>query len=920
METECRNKTVVEVVEGLSAELNPHQQPNVGPGTHLEWDLGLGSIERHELLMRLEKGLGEELSSQAVFQATTVSDLLKLTPGAADPTAKEVTAFAEGEIPPHPAHLDNLIDALLYQAEHQPTRETLHFLEEGKTVCQWAYPDLLAACQKAAAGLNSLGIQPGDRVGVMLPSGPDYLAAFYAIMWIGAIPVPLYPPFRMDQLEDYVGRQAAILKLAGVKVLISFDRAKPVLPLLSMRCPELTKIVTVPELDGTAPPPRPHEHALIQFTSGSTGLPKGVVLSHKNLIHNIRGYGHGMNLGAEDVTISWLPLYHDMGLIGTMLGSVYHGQPLALMGPQDFLARPSRWLWAIHKYRGTVSPAPNFAYEICARKIPDKELEGLDLSSWRIALNGAEAVRPETLQRFTERFTPYGFDPGAHFPAYGLAEASLAVTFPPPGRGPLLETLNRETLESTGEVAACGPDEPSMTLVACGRPLPEMEVRILDESGQELPDHRRGLVEFRGPSSLVAYFDNPEATAATKDAEGWVKTGDLGYLSEGELYLTGRVKDIIIKAGRNIQAEDVEDIVAAVEGVRRGCVAAFGAEDETEGTELLIVVAECRSKDPEQRRAVQAEIERAVSKALGLPADRVEVVPPHTVPKTPSGKIRRSECKSRWLEGTLKPSGGLLGQLKSLVGQGLKSYSKQLVEKPRVWARRSWCLGWLSSLLIAPQVVSLASPKLARNMLGPMARVYLKAVGIHLDVRGLAAHEGPCIIVSNHCSTLDPLALSAVWEQPLTFLVAPWVSEHPGLKHLIRRLGHLPVHRGDPAAAEAQRQTMREKLERGESLAIFPEGGIEITPGLRPFALGAFQLAAETGVPVIPVAMQGTRAAQPWPRVVPFPVPLLAAVGPPLYPEGSDWDSTLALSNQVRNWIAEHCGDPISHRRLRRND
>lgn len=916
METDCRNNQVLEIVEQLASELNPQQTPQVRSTTHLEWDLGLGSIERHELLVRLERGLNESLPSQGVFTAATVGDLLNLTPGTVRVRDLSTVHWEKGEIPPHPAHATNLIEALFYQAEHQPDRETLYFLEEGETTCEWTYPDLLEASQKVAAGLNSLGVKPGDRVGLMLPSGPDYLASFYGIMWVGAIPTPLYPPFRLDQLEDYVMRQAAILELAGVEHLISFERAKPVMPLFRLHCPALKKILTVGELQGTAPPPRPHKHALIQFTSGSTGLPKGVVLSHTNLIHNIRGYGHAMGLGNDDVTISWLPLYHDMGLIGTMLGSIYHGQPLALMGPQDFLARPSRWLWAVHKYRGTISPAPNFAYEICARKIPEEELEGLDLSSWRIALNGAEAVRPETLERFSRRFAPYGFASEAHFPAYGLAEASLAVTFSPPGRGPLLATINRERLESEGIAASCGPDDTPMTLVACGRPLPEMEVRIVDEAGTSLPDHRRGLVEFRGPSSLVCYYDNPDATAATKNEEGWVRTGDLGYLSEGELYLTGRVKDIIIKAGRNIQAEDVEDMVAGVEGVRRGCVAAFGVADDDEGTELLVIVAESRTESSE----LSQEIERRVSRLLGLPPDRVEVVPPHTVPKTPSGKIRRSECRKRWLEGALEPSGGTISQLKSLVFQGAKTYVKKARTMPKIWARTAWCYSWLATLLLTPPAIASVSPKLAKKSLRPLARLYLKAVGVRLNVRGADRRDGPCILVCNHCSMLDPLALCAVWGKPLTFLVAPWVADHPLVKGLIERLDHIPVHRGDPEAAEQQEREVLARLAAGESLAIFPEGGIEITAGLRPFALGAFQLAAKAEVPVVPVALQGTRRAQPYPDMIPHSTPLTAITGPEMRAQSAKWDSIVALSNQAREWIAQHCDDPISHKRLRRND
>jgi fatty-acyl-CoA synthase len=918
MDTEVRSKQVVQVVEQLARELNPHQEPKVGPSTHLEWDLGLGSIERHELLVRLEKKLQGSLPSKAVFQASTVAELLSLTPGASTDSLRRVVNLAKGEVPPHPAHATDLLEALQYQVDNQPERETLHFLDEGEPICTWTYPDLMRECQSVAGGLLELGVRPGERIGLMLPSGPDYLASFYGIMWAGAIPVPLYPPFRMDQLEDYVQRQASILRLTEIRILISFDRAKPIIPLLKLQDTKLSKVVTVPDLQsGQTPPPRVHPHALIQFTSGSTGSPKGVVLSHGNLIHNIRGYGHGMDLNAKDVTISWLPLYHDMGLIGTMLGSVYHGQPLALMGPQDFLARPSRWLKAIHQYGGTVSPAPNFAYEICARKIPDEELEGLDLSSWRIALNGAEAVRPETLQRFTDRFAPYGFDPAAHFPAYGLAEASLAVTFPPPGRGPLVETLNREALEKRGVVASCGPGESSLQLVACGRPLPEMEVRIVTESGETLPDLVRGLVEFRGPSSMQCYYNNPEATRAIKDDDGWVKTGDLGYLSEGELYLTGRVKDIIIKAGRNIQAEDVEDMVADVEGVRRGCIACFAVDDDHDGTEHLVILAESRTKVSEEKERLSSEIEKHVTRRLGLPPDRVEIVRPGSVPKTPSGKIRRSECRKRWLAGELEPSKNVLAQVRRIVGRSVGEY---LVRRPKEWVRDTWSGFCLITLILTPQAVSLVSTEMAKKMLGPLARLYLKIVGIHLDVRGVSGHPAPCVLVCNHCSTLDSLVLCAAWPTPVTFMVAPWVSRHVGLKHLISRLGHVAVHRGDPEAAARQEKEIEQKLRNGETLAVFPEGGFEITPGLRPFALGAFRLAAQAGVPVIPVALQGTRKAQPTPRRVPYKVPVMASFGPPLEAEDTRWESVLKLCKDTRSWIADHCGDPISHRRLRRND
>lgn len=922
MEAKERQARVMGAVKELGAELNNGKEPPVSMSTHLEWDLGLASVERTELLVRLEAALGTKLSSNQVFGAITVADLVRIVSETGDSSSSEVIELQPGEIPPYPTHVHTLIEALDYQATHQPDRHTLFFQEEGECTTQWSYPDLRAAAQRVAGGLALRGVQFGDRVGIMLATGPDYVATFFGVLWLGAIPVPLYPPFRLDQIEDYIKRQSAILTLAGVKLLVSFDRAKAVLPLLKMSSKELQTVVTVDELDGDAPPATPGEIALIQFTSGSTGVPKGVTLTQQALLHNLRAYGYGMELDKNDVTISWLPLYHDMGLIGTLLGSIYHGQPLVLMGPQDFLARPSRWLWAVHKYRGTVSPAPNFAYEICARKIPDSELEGLDLSSWRVALNGAEAVRPETLRRFTEKFEPYGFRDTSHFPAYGLAEASLAVTFPPPGRGPLYDKIQRRALERDGVVASCGPDDESLMLVACGRPLPDMEVRIIgDDHHTVLGERRRGHLQFRGPSALDSYWNNPEATRAIKDDDGWVQTGDLAYISEGELYLTGRSKDLIVIGGRNLHPEDIEEIAASVDGVRRGCIAALGLSDENEGTEMLVVVAESKHhRDGPEKEALAKAISSAVLRQTGLSPHHVHVVAPHTVPKTPSGKIRRSETRQRLQQGTLRSPGGVVSQVGHLLAAKAKQAAQQVVEAPPRLLRTVWCHSWLLGCLAVPQIVSLLSRKAGLDLLQPAARLYLKATKVTVRVKNGLDLDGPCVVVANHSSSIDPVVLSAVFPRQVRFLVAPWIAEHPVFKHLILRLGHLPVHRGDPEAARAQEQEIAQILQGHGCLAAFPEGGIEITPGLRPFALGVFQVAIAMGVPVIPVAIRGAREIQPWPRTEPYSGEVTVTIGPPIRAKGSDWEHLVELAARSRAFIAEHCGDPLSSRRLRRND
>ncbi|MEW6279319.1 MAG: AMP-binding protein, partial [Candidatus Eremiobacterota bacterium] len=633
-----------EVAVALSAELAPDRDlSHVGPDSHLEQDLGLGSLERAELLRRLEVELGRTLSEQSVFQARTLEDLVRATHGLAPLASPEPHLRPAGQAPPLPDRAVTLLEALAYQAERQ-TRPFLYLWTEGRAFPPMTFGQLQDESERYAAGLAARGVGPGQRVALMLPTGIPFLAAYFGILRRGAVPVPLYPPFRMDQLEEFLRRQRAILENAEASLLVTFERARAVADLIYRGRVAGDEELPLPE---TCPPVplTGREPALIQYTSGSTGQPKGVLLSHANLLANLRSYGRGMAIGPEDVCVSWLPLYHDMGLIGSLLGSLYHGIPLALMGPQDFLARPSRWLRAISQYGGTISPAPNFAYEICARRIPDAELEGLDLSTWRIALNGAEAVRPDTVERFCRRLAPCGFRPGAMFPAYGLAEASLGVTFPPPGRGMKVDRVARLPLERDGVARAPAPEEEALEQVSCGSALPDMEVRIAG-----MGERRVGPVQFRGPSSLERYYGHGESA---QDPDGWVDTGDLGYLADGELYIVGRSKDLILKAGRNLHPEDVEDLAAEVEGVRRGCVAAFGVHDPESGTESLVILAETRLTGPAGLRDLAEAIRRKVAEGVGLPPDRVELGPPGSVLKTPSGKIRRAECRQRVLSGAV---------------------------------------------------------------------------------------------------------------------------------------------------------------------------------------------------------------------------------------------------------------------------
>jgi acyl-CoA synthetase (AMP-forming)/AMP-acid ligase II len=449
---------------------------------------------------------------------------------------------------------------------------------------------------------------------------------------------------------------------------------------------------------------KPDDIALLQYTSGSTGNPKGVVLTHANLLANIRAMGQAIEVTPKDVFVSWLPLYHDMGLIGACMGSMYYALPLILMSPLSFIARPQCWLWAIHKYRGTISPAPNFAYELCLRVKDDNELEGLDLSSWRMACNGAEPVSPATIERFTSRFAAYGFRPEAIAPVYGLAESSVGLAFPPPQRGVLVDVIQREPFLRHGRaIPADSNEHNALRFVACGRPLAGHQIRIVDAAGHEVAEREEGQLQFCGPSATSGYFRNRLATAQLYSGK-WLDSGDYAYIAGGDIYLTGRAKDIIIRAGRNIYPQELEDAIGNIGRIRKGCIAVFASPDPKSGTERLIVMAETRERRPEQLEQLRSEINALSVDLLGAPPDRVELVPPNTVLKTSSGKIRRAASRRLFEQGNLsgrKPSSVKLQFLRlaasSIVPQcrrGLRAIGHIL------YAGYAWLLFLLSASMV----------------------------------------------------------------------------------------------------------------------------------------------------------------------------------------------------------------------------
>ena len=564
-------RDVLAIVSTLVDELGgrPGDRP-VGLDDRLDRDLGVGSLERVELLVRLEQRFGVHLPDVVMAEAISPRDLATAIRGAA-PTTRETPPrtrppLGEAALPPVAAR--SLVDVLAWHAEATPDRVHVFLRDEDGRERLITYGALWHRARAIAAGLRERRVGRGDNVAIMLRTEEAFFASFFGVLLAGGVPVPVYPPFRRDLIEDYARRQVGILENAGARAIITFPEAMQVATLLRARVRSVRHIVTPDDLaraELTAlSPAGPDEPALIQYTSGSTGAPKGVLLSHANLLANIRAIGEAIQICPDDVAVSWLPLYHDMGLIGSWLGALYFGIPIAILSPLAFLARPARWLQAIHAHRATISPAPNFGFDLCARRITDEEMRGLDLSSWRLALNGSEPVSPETIERFARRFGPWGFQPRAMCPVYGLAEASVALTIPAPGTGPRIDSIAREPFQHVGRALAARAGEPApLQFVSCGRPLPRHEVRVVDRKGRPLGEREEGRIEFCGPSVTASYWRNPTATRAAR-RDGWMDSGDLGYWADGELFITGRAKDLIKKTGRNLYPQEVEDIVGAI--------------------------------------------------------------------------------------------------------------------------------------------------------------------------------------------------------------------------------------------------------------------------------------------------------------------------------------------------------------------
>ena len=921
----ARERRLLSVVAQLARELHPRHSGagQISLSSRLEKNLGIDSLGRTELVLRLERAFGAQLPIKLVVEADTVGDLLRaLEQGRqSGATIADVSPGPPLAAVPAAGEARTLLDVLEWHVDQHPDRLHVTVLDEDATAAAaMTYGDLAKGARAIAAGLIDRDILPGDRVALMLPTGTDFFTAFFGILYVGAVPVPIYPPMQRAQIEDYARRQAGILRNAGARMLITVPEGLRLGSLLRGLVATLSSIesaatLSVPSADIALPNlQNGSATALIQYTSGSTGDPKGVVLSHANLLANIRAIGRAVEASSADVFVSWLPLYHDMGLIGAWLGCLYYGAPLYAMSPLSFLARPQSWLWAIHRFRGTLSAAPNFAFELCLNKIDDSDLKGLDLSSLRFIGNGAEPVSVATLRRFIARFGTYGFRPGAMAPVYGLAENAVAVTLPPPGRPPRIDRVDRSALSTRGIAEPARPDDlNAIEIVACGQPIPDHEVRIIDDMGRELGERREGRLEFRGPSATSGYFEN---AAKTRELfhDGWLDTGDRAYMAGGDLFITGRIKDVIIRAGQHIAPHEIEEAVGAIPGLRKNGVAAFGVTDPASGTERVVILAETDGINPPAQAALKVHAQEVATQIVGGPPDEIVLVQPGTVPKTASGKIRRAAARDLYLGKNLAlPQRALWWQLARLSIAGLGTRVSQVgrIIGALLYAAWWWTvmatfflLGWLA-------VMMLPRPTWRWSAVRALARTALAALGIPVSVTG-ANHlpSGGGVLALNHSSYMDAVIVAAVLPGEPAYVVKKELAGQIFAGPLLRRLGVLFLERFDVSDSMADLESVTAAAREKRLLVFFPEGTFTRRAGLSGFYLGAFRVAAEANLPVIPAILRGTRSMLRGEQWFPRWSPISVTIENPIAPKGTDFASVVQLRDAVRNVIAAGCGEP----------
>lgn len=567
----------------------------------------------------------------------------------------------------------NLVAAI--DAGQGLTAKGYTFLDRDTEGNFYSFEKLREEAMRRAAHLRSHGLKKGDRIAMVIPEGEDFVPTFLAAVWAGIVPVPLYPPLSLGKLDAYVDTLIAIMTKAKPAAIVTSPKVQQVIFSAISKVPSIKGVISTDELRGPAPQGVDQQKAdvtdddlcFLQFTSGSTSTPKGVAVTHANLRANAWAIMRdGLQSDTDvDVGVSWLPLYHDMGLIGFVIAPMFHRVSVHFIPTMNFVRNATIWLRTIHRVKGTITFAPNFAYALAVKRAKPEQIASLDLSSMKHFGCGAEPINPATLQSFVETFAPAGLKPTAMLPCYGMAEATLAISFIG-----VDEALSTDVIDSDGyqqhRVAEPAPVEKlalgqAQAFVNCGRPFPKHEVGVFDDSGKRLGDRKVGELWVRGPSVASGYYEDPEATQRTF-GNGWLKTGDYGYLANGNVYITGRKKDLIIINGRNYDPQRMEWIVDELPEVRKGSAVAFSRPGQ--GSEELVIVLESRTPNPE---ALKDLVKQKLNENLQLTPVDVVLAPVGSLPKTSSGKLQRAKTRAQYLAGTVGQEGN-----RTLGGNGEK--------------------------------------------------------------------------------------------------------------------------------------------------------------------------------------------------------------------------------------------------------
>ncbi len=576
---------------------------------------------------------------------------------AVDAPASLVPTATHDDLPRRFADFDTLGEALDYAAAGH---RGLNFHDaRGNLARAYPFSEMRTDAIDSALRLIAMGVKPLDRIALVAETGPEFAALFFGVVYAGAWPVPLPLPTSFGGRDSYIEQIRVQLASCDPSMLIYppslGEMAGEAARLAGVAGVDWDELAMRPALAAPLPQAKPDDIGYLQYSSGSTRFPHGVAVTHRALLNNLAAHSHGMNLGGSDRCVSWLPWYHDMGLVGCFLSPVANQLSVDYLKTEDFARRPLAWLDLVTRNPGTtVSYSPTFGYDICARRMSSqtKASGRFDLSRWRIAGNGADMIRPDVMQNFVDAFQGAGFKASAFLPSYGLAEATLAVSIMPPGEGIRVELVEETQLSG----AAAKQDRPQRyrAIVNCGKPVRDMAIEVREEDGTPLPDRAIGKVWCKGPSIMEGYFRDPESTTACM-VDGWLDTGDMGYMSGGYIYIVGRAKDMIIVNGKNHWPQDIEWAVEQLPGFKAGDIAAF-AITTPGGEETPAVLVQCRSSDENERVRLREEIREKVRSVTGMNCV-IELIPPRTLPRTSSGKLSRAKARNLYLAGEIKPYG-----------------------------------------------------------------------------------------------------------------------------------------------------------------------------------------------------------------------------------------------------------------------